>query len=361
MRRFPPPLVVVALASLAACSNEYPNPFDDPSLISTVPPPDGTTIVFSTDGWSSVQGSGRELMAVATDGSLLTRLTFCHSDSRPCDIPEGALAADNERSVVRRVVADTNGDGRLDERDDASLVYVDLAARVEAELLPSTARVTGIDWVPSADVLVYSAQGAGGEDLFRTTPRRPTSDNAQETVDLSCPNFGGGTANCDTGISERRPRIDAAGSVAAYARIAAGGASEVWVFQTTVNQTRVTTAPAGGELLPGTPYRAGSDTDPSYSPDGRSLVFRHLVAVTSDGRGVWELRTVRPNGTELFTPVSRGSWLGAPDWGADGIAFPEADASGTRLMLIQPDGTGARPIVSFPAGTRLDNPRWLRR
>jgi len=359
MRRHLRPAALVAVIVLPGCGQNYPNPFEDPALITTVAPPAGTELVFASDGWANAPGRGRELMAVAADGSSLTRLTFCDS-GRPCDILEGALAPDNQRVTVRRVLADTSGDGRLDDGDDASLVYVDLAAQVEAELLPATARASGIDWAPAQDILVYSAQGTGGEDLFRTTPRRPTSDNAQETVDLSCPSFAGAPPNCDVQISELRPRIDAAGTIAAYARIQAGGSAELWIFQTTANQTRVTTAAAGAGLLPGTSYRIGSDTDPTFSPDGRTLVFRHLTAA-GDGRGVWEMRTVRTDGSELRTLAAGDAWRGAPDWNANGIVFPEADATGTRLVILQGDGSGRRDITSFPAGFRIDNPRWLRR
>src|SRR5262245_47544133 len=357
MRRRAPVLALAATTLSVACNHDYPNPFEDPSLINSVPPPAGTSIVFTSDGWSAAAGHGAELRPVATDGSQLTRLTFCDNDTRPCDTFEAALAPDNQRAATLRVIADSNGDGVLDERDDASLVFLDLVAQAEAELVPASQRATGIDWAPAADILVYSAQGIGGEDLFRTTPQRPTPDNAQETVDLSCPS---GTQNCDATVGERRPRIDPTGSIAAFSRIAGGGAAEVWVFQTTANQSQVTTGSSGGALLAGTPYLVGSDTDPSFSPDGRTIVFRHLTATTSDGRGRWELRTARSNGTELQTLVSDDSWLGAPVWGGDGILFPEADASGTRLVLIAEDGA-RRAIVSFPAGTRIDNPRWLRR
>lgn len=360
MRRHSRPAALVAVILLPGCGQNYPNPFEDPALITTVAPPAGTQLVFASDGWASAPGRGRELMAVAADGSQLTRLTFCDSEGRPCDMQEAALAPDNVRAAVRRVLADTTGDGRLDDRDDASLAYVDLAAQVEAELLPATARTSGIDWAPTQDILVYSALGAGGEDLFRTTPRRPTPDNAQETVDLSCPTFAGAPPSCDVQLSELRPRIDPAGTVAAYARFQAGSSAELWIFQTTANQVRVTTAPAGTAVLPGTSYRIGSDTDPTFSPDGRTLVFRHLAAA-GDGRGVWEIRAVRTNGSELQTLAAGEAWRGAPDWAADGIVFPEADAAGTRLVIVQGDGSGRRAITSFPAGVRLDNPRWLRR
>jgi hypothetical protein len=361
MRRLTPPAALFGVSLLAGCGQDYPNPFEDPSLITTVAPPEGTHLVFASDGWASAPGRGRELMAVALDGSLLTRLTFCDAEPRPCDVQEAALAPDNERATVRRVVSDTSGDGRLDDDDDASLVYVDLAAQVEAELLPASDRATGIDWSPAQDILVYSAQGVGGQDLFRSTPRRPTPDNQQETVNLSCTSFAGAAPTCNTQLSELRPRIDPGGTIATYSRFEPGGSAEVWIFQTTVNQARVTTGTTGGAVLPGSPYRVGSDADATFAPDGRTLVFRHLVAAANDGRGAWEIRTVQIDGSGLRTLAGGGAWRGAPAWGPDGIVFPEADAAGTRLVIQQADGSGRRDIVSFPAGFRLDNPRWLRR
>lgn len=352
----PRPLLPALLLAplLAGCDQDYPNPFDDANQTPTSPPPAGSALVFTTDGWSAAPGRGRELMAVALDGGGLTRLTFCDDGGdRRCDTIEAALARDRQRAALRRV-ADTNSDGRLDDADGVSLQYVDLVRQAEAELLPASARVTGIDWSPAADLLVYSAPFDGAEDLFRTNPVRPTADNAQETLNLSCPGAGA----CDTSVADRRARIDDSGTVATFERATADGASEVWIFQTTASQSRVTTAPTGGALLPGTPYRAGSDADPDYAPDGRSIAFRHLAA--SEGRGRWEIRRVAVNGTALTALVAGAGWRGAPDWGPDGIVFPEADALGTRLVLIQPDGSGRRVITSFPLGVRLDYPRWLR-
>jgi Tol biopolymer transport system component len=352
MRRLLPSL----LLAVTACNPEYPNPFDDPTLTRTVPPPPGSALVFTTDAWSTAPGRGRELMAVAADGSGLTRLTFCDDgDARLCDSAEAAIAADGERAAIRRAL-DTSGDGRVDHADDASLVYVDFVRQAEAELVPAAVRVSGVDWSPTADLLVYSGQGPGGEDLFRTNVQRPTDDNAQQTLDLSCP---GGQGSCDAGLSERRGRINDAATLAVFERTAdAGAASEVWVFQTNTAQFRVTTAPGGGAPLAGTPYRVGSDADPDYAPDGSHVVFRHLEDAA--GRGVWQIRTANVTGSDLSALTSGAAWRGAPDWGRLGIVFPEADASGTRLVLVQADGSGRRVIAAFPAGARVDSPRWLR-
>ncbi len=359
MRRSLLRVLLPTLPLLIGCNPQYPNPFEDATQTPTVPPPPGTALVFTSDAWATAPGRGRELMAVALDGGGLTRLTFCDDGaSRLCDTGEAALAPDQLRAAVRRAL-DTNGDGRVaDPGDDASLVYVDLSRQGEAELLAASARVSGVDWSPAADLLVYSANGGGGEDLFRTNPQRPTADNAQGTVNLSCPGVGTTPGSCDASVAERRGRIDDTGSIAAFERTVGDGPTEVWIFQTTVQQFRITAAPLGGAPLAGSPYREGSDADPDFSPDGRSVVFRHLASV--QGRGSWEIRQAAVNGTSLATLVSGAAWRGAPDWGQDGIVFPESDAASTRLVLIQPDGSGRRELVSFPAGYRIDNPRWLR-
>jgi Tol biopolymer transport system component len=355
MRRL---LLLAWLPLLVACNRTYPNPFEDPTQTPTLPPPAGAALVFSSDGWASAPGRGRELMAVALDGTGLARLTFCDDGtSRLCDSAEAALAPDRTRAAVRRAL-DLSGDGRIDERDDASLVYVDLSRQAEAELVAASQRVSGVDWSPAGELLVYSARGGGGEDLFRTNPQRPSPDNAQQTVNLSCPSVGSVPAACDTTVAERRGRIDDSGSIATFERALGDGPSEVFIFQTTTQQFRVTSAPSGGALLPATPYREGSDADPDFAPDGRAIAFRHLTSAA--GRGQWEIRSAAVNGTNLTTLVAGPAWRGAPDWGADGIVFPESDAASTRLVLIQPDGSGRRELVAFPSGYRLDNPRWLR-
>jgi hypothetical protein len=346
-------LVTFAALSATRCSPDYPNPFEDGGQSRSVPPPAGSALIFASDAWATTPGRGREIMAIAADGSGLTRLTFCDDGQRPCDSSEAAFATDGIRAAMLRSF-DTNADGVADSNDDTSLVFVDLVQQAEAELVPAASQVSGVDWSRQADLLVYSSQGTGGEDLFRTDVRRPTDDNQQNTQNLTC-----GAPSCDTSLSERRGRIDETGSVAAYERTAGARPSEIWIFQTATVQFQVTTAPAEGALLAGTPYRVGGDADPDFSPDNRNVVFRHLVS--SAGRGVWEIRRVASDtSTAVTTLVSGEAWRGAPDWDDAGIVFPEADASGTRLVVIQPDGTGRRVLASFPAGVRVDNPRWLR-
>lgn len=357
MRRLALP-AALSLLAWAGCNPDYPNPFADATQTATAVPPAGAAVVFTSDAWNSTAGRGRELMAVSLDGTGLTRLTFCDNGAdRLCDTRQAALAADRERAAVLRAL-DSNSDGRVDQDEPAALIYVDLERSGEAELVASSARVTGVDWSPTADLLVYSAEGGGGEDLFRTDPTRPTPENAQNTANLTCPGSALQPGACDTALSERRGRIDDSGSVAVFERTTVPGPTEVWVFQTSTQLFRVTTATAGGAPLQGTPYREGADADPDFAPDGRTVAFRHLVAAI--GRGHWQIRSSQVNAAGLTTIVAGAAWRGAPDWGQGGIVFPETDASGTRLVLIQPDGSGRRELVRFPPDFRIDNPRWLR-
>ena len=57
-----------------------------------------------------------------------------------------------------------------------------------------------------------------------------------------------------------------------------------------------------------------------------------------------------------------GLYRGAPDWTSAGITYVETDAaaSESRLVVIQPDGSGRVVLHSEDAGFRMASPRWLR-
>jgi Tol biopolymer transport system component len=219
---------------------------------------------------------------------------------------------------------------------------VDLARSVEGGLLQSNAKVSGIDWSPSGDVLVYAAAGEGGiEDLYRADP------NGQNTRNLTSTNT----------VRERRPRIDPSGSAALFERIDVDGKGQIWLFSSTGTQVRVTTGGDGSAALAGTPYVVGSDADPDFSPDGRSVVFRRLTG--SDAPGTWDIMTARLDGTGLTTLVTGAAFRGAPDWGPKGIVFSEIDSTSARLVVIQADGSGRQVLVTLGASFDISYPRWL--
>jgi Tol biopolymer transport system component len=331
---------IAAAALLGACNTTYDNPFANSNP--TVAPRADATIVYTSNGYAARPGSPDEVFGVGDAGAGVTRLTFCNTSARICSSIEAAPAPDRLRVALRRVEADSNKDGQLTAADGEALLVVDLARSVEGGLLQSNAKVSGIDWSPSGDVLVYSAAGEGGiDDLYRADP------NGQNTRNLTSTNT----------VRERRPRIDPSGSAALFERIDVDGKGQIWLFSSTGTQVRVTTGGDGSAALAGTPYVVGSDADPDYSPDGRSVVFRRLTG--SGGPGTWDIMTARLDGTGLTTLVTGASFRGAPDWGPKGIVFSEIDSTSARLVVIQGDGSGRQVLVTLGASFDISYPRWL--
>jgi Tol biopolymer transport system component len=330
-------LVLLALGP-AGCNRDYPNPF---ALSTTSRTPSASAaIIFTSGAWTTKAGQGKEIFAVDLDGSNVSKLTNCNTGDTPCDVSEVTPAPDRVRLYARRseVAAFTA----------YSLDFMDLSRSVSATILPNTQVPSGLDWSPQDGVVVYSALGAGStDDLWRVDPNGQNLGNLTQTAT----------------VRERRPRIDPTGSVAAYERIegTGNGKSLIYIFQGSTSQIPVTTGGPGTDLLNGTPYIVGSDTDPDYSPDGGSLVFRRLTS-TGDGKlGYWDIMKVKIDGTGLTRLVTGPAYRGAPDWDARGIVFTETDlaAGTTAIVLIQADGSGRRVILSQSSGLDLGPPRWL--
>jgi Tol biopolymer transport system component len=325
------------------CNSEFPNPFT--ATHSTVPPGTSAAIVFVSTRDTGPRGP-RELYSLGADGGGLARLTVCIAQASTCDIVEAAPAPDRRRLALRRLA----GGGT----EGPSLFVVDLERGGQGEV-PSGPGLTGVDWSPVSDnVLVYSGPGEGGiEDLFRSdaTPQNSpgSSQNPFNVLNLTR----------TQGIRERRPRIDPSGTIAVFERIGETGKGQVWIFRTGTQMDRVTSGGPGSETLAGTPYIVGSDADPDYSPDGRSIVFRRLTGTGLGGLGAWDVLTVRTDGSGLTAVASGPMFRGAPDWGARGIVFAEVDSAGVaHLVVVQPDGSGRRTLMSGRAGG-FDFPRWL--
>ncbi len=334
---------IAAVAALAGCAREYGNPFAGSE--STLAPSPSADIVFTSNLHAARPGAGREIFAVEDTGANPTRLTSCAEDGDPCSSLDVAFGPDRQRAVVRRVVADANEDGRLDERDGAALVLVDFKRSVQAQLLPPTAAIESVDWSAQSDVVVFSGVGDGAlEDLFRVDPNGANSRNL--TV--------------STNLRERHPRIDPTGSVAVFERIEGAAPAQIWVFFTTQAQSRITSGGTPGPNLAGTPYAIGSDADPDYSPDGRTLVFRRLTAAGADGQGHWDVMTVSADGADLRPIVSGPAYREAPSWGPGGILFTERAEDGrTSIVVVDADGANRRVVLTAGPGFELGSARWL--
>jgi len=337
-------VLLVLAAALGGCSGDEPNPFAD--IIQTFAPSSAASIVFTSNGYTQVPGAPRELFSIETSGAGLTRLTFCNVDPRRCDTVEASSAPDRQRMAILRVLEDADGNGQLTQADGQALLVTDLSRAVEGPLFPQSQHVGGVDWSRDGDVLVYNSVGEGTiDDLFRVDPNGENNRNLTNSAD----------------VRERRPRIDPTGSVAVYERIEAGGKGRIFIFQSTLTQVPVTAGGPGTEPLPGTLYIVGSDADPDYSPDGRSIVFRRLTGTGNGGLGSWDVITVRTDGSGEAVVATGPAYRGAPDWGPEGIVYNEVDpiAGTSELVVVQPDGSGRRALLSIPAVLEITNPRWL--
>jgi hypothetical protein len=340
-RVFPP--AVVALACLLGCARTYDNPFAGSRP--TVPPSASAAIVFTSNAHNPVPTGSREVYAVEQSGANPTRLTFCAEAGPVCSSLEASFEDDRRRAIVRRVLGDSDSDGRLTSADGEAVFLVDFERAVQGELLPAAARVSSVDWSSISDVVVYSGVGPGGqEDIYRMDPNGQNNANITNSLTLR----------------ERHPRVDPTGSIAVYERIDAALKGEIWVFFTLQQQLRLTTGGAAGASLPSSPYIVGSDADPDYSPDGRSVVFRRLRAL-GDGRlGHWDLMRIATDGTGLTTLVTGAAWRDAPDWGPNGIVFAEKGSTGsTEIVIVDPDGGNRRAVLSVGPTVDLGSTRWL--
>ena len=335
-------LLFALVLAASGCGNSGGNPFAATSP--STPPAASAAIEFVSGSWSSDVGQPRELMAVALDGSGLQRLTSCTQLATPCDVLQVSPSPDRSRVVVVRTTPSA-------EAGANALYFMDLNRSVE-QVLVSKRRVEAADWSADGSFLLYStaATQTTNEDLFTSAFDGTNEQNLTNTLD----------------VRERSARIDPFGRTAVYERVCTVasdtctdvGVSRIYLFST----TPLTSGPATGPALPGTPYLVGSDASPTFSPDTTQVVFRRLTGTGNGGLGTWDL-IVLPltTGATPRTLVTGALFRGAPDWGSAGILYVETDAAAgtSQLVLIQPDGTGRTVLRTEPAGYRMGSPRWL--
>jgi hypothetical protein len=212
--------------------------------------------------------------------------------------------------------------------------------------VPANAKVSGADWSPGEEVLYYSALGTNSmEDLYQIT------SNAQSNTNLTTT----GTAG------ERRPRFNTGGTNLAFEHLDGTTPGQIWIA-TSLGLRSVTTGGTAGDALAGTPYMVGSDADPTFSPDGRIVLFRRLTATGNGGLGFWDLMTMHLDQTDAVPQVlvTGQAFRGAPDWNTSGILFVEtAPGSGPQLVFLDPSTNARKTLMTAGAGFSIASPRWL--
>ena len=329
-----PRLALFFAAALAlACGDNGGNPFSAASPAR--PPAADAAILFVSGSWSAEINSPREIMAMAANGSNPQQLTTCARAAQPCDILQLAPSPDRGRVIAVRTTPDAEPGAQV-------LYFMDLNRSVETIILPRR-RVDSADWAKDGSFLLFASANAqvGNEGLFTSQPDGTEEQNLTDSLN----------------VRERHARLDPFGRTAVFERIDAEGVSRIYLFR----ETPVTSGPAAGPALPGTPYVVGSDADPAFSPDGTLIVFRRLTGTGNGGLGTWDLIvTSGATGAVPRTIASGPAFRGAPDWGTSGILFVETDAAAnSQLVLVQPEGTGRTVLRTEAAGFRMGSPRWL--
>lgn len=330
-------LGISLVLALTACGNDGGNPFSAP----TRPPSADAVLMFVSGSWSSVPGDPRELFAANADGTNVERLTSCAQAATPCDFLRVAISPQPSRIVAVRTTPGAAAGA-------AGLYFMDLDRSVEQLLFPRR-RVSAVDWSPDGYTLLYQSTGdqvSDDDDLYVCDPTGANDRDATAAA-VGAPV-----------IRERSPRFDPSSSLAIYERIDDTGVGRIYLYPV----VPVTSGPAPGPGLPDTPYLVGSDADPAFSPDAARVVFRRLTGVGNGGLGTWDLLSVNLNGTDLRQLASGPVFRGAPDWSTRGIVFVETDAAAneSRLVVIQPDGSGRTVLHAETADFRMAAPRWIR-
>ncbi len=309
-------LILVASISLAAaCGDDPANPFNRFAV--SRPPSAEAVLLFVSGSWTDAPGAPREILALNADGSKLEQLTACAQSAQPCDFIQVAPSPERNRLIAIRTTPDAAA-------GTSALYFMDLSRAVETIIFPNR-RVLRADYSPDGTFVIFSAIPAQTteEDLFYSQPNGKEEQNLTTTPT----------------VSERNPRIDPFARTVVFEQSDASGASRIYLY----SNTPLTSGPATGPALPGTPYAVGTDADPVISPDGRSVAFTRLTGTGNGGLGTWDLLTLRADGTSTPVVIATGPvYRGAPAWGSAGILFVETDAAASRsqLVLVKPDGSG---------------------
>jgi Tol biopolymer transport system component len=327
-------LAVASIALTAGCGDDPVNPFN--RFVTSRPPSADAVLLFVSSSWSDLPGAPRELLALNADGSKMERLTACAESAVPCDFIQAAPSPDRNRLIAIRTTPDA-------AQGASALYFMDLSRSVETIVFPNR-KVLSADYSPDASFVIFSAIAAQTtqEDLFYSQPNGTAEENLTQSLT----------------VQERNPRVDPFARTVIFERIDESGVSRIYLY----SNTALTSGPATGPALPGSPYVVGGDATPVLSPDGLSVAFTRLTGTGNGGLGTWDLLTLRADGVSTPVVIATGPlYRGAPDWGSRGILFVETDAATSRsqLVLVQPNGSGRTVLRTEDGSSRMGAPRWL--
>lgn len=97
----------------------------------------------------------------------------------------------------------------------------------------------------------------------------------------------------------------------------------------------------------------GTNTYPSWSPDGKKIVFRRMIGEMNS-----EVFVGNSDGSEPRNLTSHPGFDGWPSWSPDGslIVFASNRNANYQIFVVNPDGSGSRLVANTEG--RATEPGW---
>lgn len=104
--------------------------------------------------------------------------------------------------------------------------------------------------------------------------------------------------------------------------------------------------------------RTHTQLDPQFSPDGKQLVFTHVVEPSESRRALF-VANVDGTGGRRVTPWSLHAGDN-PDWSPDGKwilfhSYDEVEGKQSQIYVIHPNGTGLKQLTRFKSGSTVSS------
>ena len=308
--------------------------------------PDGRRIAFM----SIVRDSNKDIYVMNADGSGQTRLTDNPAtDGAPIWLPDGRLIAFESYRDENRDIYVMNADGSGQTR----LTDNEVRGR-ELSWSPDGRRIAFQSWRDdNEDIYVMNADGS---DITRLTHNEaydygPSLSPDGQRIAFSSDRDGGGiyVMNIDGSDVTRLTDNEAYDSDPSWSpdgrRIAFESnrddpvrSDDRLIFNIYVmnadgsGQTRLTDNP-------------GSDSDPSWSPDGQRIAF------SSDRDGNGDIYVMNTDGSDVTRLTDNPGFDSDPSWSPDGrrIAFSSYRGRDADIFVMNADGSGVKRLVDSPA------------